>query len=342
VNSCIACNQACIDRSLVFQPVSCLVNPRAGRETVFPLGLPAARSRVAVVGAGPAGLAAAVDLARRGQAVTMFEAGEPGGQFRLAARIPGKEDYALTVSSALAELDILGATMSFGVTATAAELAGFDGVIVATGVRPRTIGIPGADLPQVISYEHAIEHGVPDGPVAIIGGGGIGVDVASFLVEPHDERSRALEFSARFQLGPTDQLARSGSAGRALAPRPGGEVTILRRSGKFGQGVGISSRWVVLSNLRAAGVRMLGGVQYRAIRPDGVEVESAEGIELIPASTVIVCAGQVERTELADELAAAGIRHLVVGGARHANGVDAVRATSEALAAARELTTVPG
>jgi 2,4-dienoyl-CoA reductase (NADPH2) len=342
VNSCIACNQACIDRSLVFQPVSCLVNPRAGRETVFPLDFPSARSRIAVVGAGPAGLAAAVDLARRGQQVTLFEAGEPGGQFRLAARIPGKEDYALTVSSALAELDILGATLSFGVTATAAELAGFDGVIVATGVRPRAIGIPGADLPQVVSYEHAIEHGVPDGPVAIIGGGGIGVDVASFLVESHDERSRALEFSARFELGPTDQLARSGSPNRlALAPRPGREVTILRRSGKFGQGVGISSRWVVLSTLRAAGVRMLGGVQYRAITLDGVEVESEEGVELIPASTVIVCAGQIERSELADELAAAGIRHLVVGGARHANGVDAVRATSEALSAAREITTTP-
>jgi 2,4-dienoyl-CoA reductase (NADPH2) len=212
-------------------------------------------------------------------------------------------------------------------------------------VRPRTIDIPGFDLPHVISYEHAIQQGAPDGPVAIIGGGGIGVDVASFLVESHDERSRALEFSTRFGLGPTDGLARPGSAlsgssgRRAIAPRPGSEVTILRRSGKFGQGVGISSRWVVLSNLRAAGVRMLGGVQYRAITPDGVEVESAEGVELVPARTVIVCAGQVERSGLVDELDAAGIRHLVVGGARHAEGVDAVRATSEALAAAREITT---
>jgi 2,4-dienoyl-CoA reductase (NADPH2) len=342
VNSCIACNQACIDRSLVFEPVSCLVNPRAGHETVFPLDLPTTtRSRVAVVGAGPAGLIAAVDLARRRHAVTLFEAGEPGGQFRLAARIPGKEDYALTVSSALAELDALGATLSFGVTATAAELAEFDGVIVATGVRPRAIDIPGADLPHVVSYEHAIEHGVPDGPVAIIGGGGIGVDIASLLVEPHDERSRALEFSARFGLGPTGELARSGSSGLTVAQRPGSEVTILRRSGKFGQGVGISSRWVVLSNLRAAGVRMLGGVRYRAITPDGVEVESAEGAELVPARTVIVCAGQVERSALADELRAAGIRHLVVGGARLAGGVDAVRATSEALAAAREITIEP-
>jgi 2,4-dienoyl-CoA reductase (NADPH2) len=312
---------------------------------VFPLELSATRSRVAVVGAGPAGLAAAVDLARRGHAVTLFEAGEPGGQFGLAARIPGKEDYALTVSSALAELDVLGAALSFGVTATTTALAKFDGVIVATGVRPRTIDIPGFDLPHVISYEHAIQQGVPDGPVAIIGGGGIGVDVASFLVESHDERSRALEFSTRFGLRPTDGLARPGSAlsgssgRRAIAPRPGSEVTILRRSGKFGQGVGISSRWVVLSNLRAAGVRMLGGVQYRAITPDGVEVESAEGVELVPAHTVIVCAGQVERSGLVDELDAAGIRHLVVGGARHADGVDAVRATSEALAAAREITT---
>ncbi|MBK4346177.1 FAD-dependent oxidoreductase [Lacisediminihabitans changchengi] len=332
VNSCIGCNQACIDRSLVFEPVSCLVNPRAARETRYPLVLETRRS-VAVVGAGPAGLAAAADLHRRGHAVTLFDADEPGGQFALAARIPGKEDYALTVSAALTQL--AGSELRFGTLATADDLADFDGVIVATGVVPRRVDIPGADLPHVLSYERALREGVPPGTVAIIGGGGIGVDVAAYLVESHDERTRAVEFSARFDLPPTDHLARVGHTTRL---RPGSQVTVLRRSGRFGAGIGISSRWVALGRLRDHGVSMRTDLGYRRITADGVEIETAEGIEMIPGRTVIVCAGQERNDSLVPGLVAAGIRHLVVGGARDATGVDAVRATAEALAAAREIT----
>jgi 2,4-dienoyl-CoA reductase (NADPH2) len=339
VNSCIGCDQACIDRSLVFQEVSCLVNPRAGRETEFPLGVTNARTRVAVVGGGPAGLAAADDLARRGHAVTLFEGrSELGGQFGLAARIPGKEDYALTVRSAAKRLAAAGADVRTGETADAARLAAFDGVVVASGVTPRVVDLEGADLPHVLTYEQAIRQGVPAGTVAIIGGGGIGVDLAAFLVESHDEKTRALAFEARFGLDGSAEFARSRPTRALQQPRPGTQVTLLRRSGKFGQGVGITSRWVNVGTLQHAGVRMLAGIEYRRITPEGVEVAHEDGtVELIPGQTVVICAGQEPHETLGAELAAAGIRHEIVGGARDARSVDAVRATSEGLAAARRL-----
>ncbi|GAA4171145.1 FAD-dependent oxidoreductase [Gryllotalpicola koreensis] len=339
INACIGCDQACIDRSLVFREISCLVNPRAGRETEFPLGVTNARKRVAVVGGGPAGLAAADDLARRGHAVTVFEARkELGGQFGLAARVPGKEDYQLTVRSAAKRLAAAGAEVRLGERADAASLTGFDGVVVASGVTPRVVDIEGAQLAHVLSYEQAIRQGVPAGTVAIIGGGGIGVDLAAFLVESHDERTRARVFEERFGLDGSAEFARSRPTRALQQPRPGRQVTVLRRAGKFGQGVGITSRWVNVGALQHAGVRMLAGIDYRRITPEGVEVVHEDGtVELIPGETVVVCAGQEPHETLSEALAAAGIRHEIVGGARDARSVDAVRATSEGIAAARLL-----
>ncbi|WP_255252726.1 FAD-dependent oxidoreductase [Curtobacterium sp. 'Ferrero'] len=355
VNTCIGCNQACLDRSIVGAPVSCLVNPRAGRELAFPLRPTEAPKRVDVVGGGPAGLAAAVDAARRGHRVTLWEASDRlGGQFDLAALVPGKEDYAATVRAARAELDARGAAVRLGRAATAADLVDSDAVVLAPGVVPRAVDVPGADLPHVVSYERALRDGVPAGTVAIIGGGGIGIDTAAFLVESPDEQVRADEFARRWDVHVSTEVVgdvpqRLPAATRTL--RPGSDVTVLRRSGKFGAGIGITSRWVAIGRLRDAGVRMLGGVQeYLRIEPGTLWVRDEHGEEsAVPADHVVVCAGQERATGdagadrgattagLEPGLQAAGVPYAVVGGARDARNVDAVRATSEALEAVRRL-----
>jgi 2,4-dienoyl-CoA reductase (NADPH2) len=352
VNSCIGCNQACLDRSFVKQPVSCLVNPRAGTETRYPLTLATAPAHYAVVGGGPAGLIAATDLAERGNRVTLYEASAHlGGQFTLAARIPTKEDYALTVAHYSARLAELGARVELSHPVTVDELAagGYAGVVVATGVRPRTVDIPGSTLPHVLTYERAILDGVPEGRVAIIGGGGIGIDTAKFLVLSHDPAVRARQFEEQFQLAspstflesdalPQRTRVRERPGAAPFAPRPGSSVTVLRRSGKFGAGMGLTSRWVALGELREAGVQFVSDLDYRRITPSGVEVVLADGTEtLIPADVVIVCAGQVSHDPLSEGLAARGIRHEVVGGALDASRVDAVRATRQGIDAARSI-----
>jgi 2,4-dienoyl-CoA reductase (NADPH2) len=237
-----------------------------------------------------------------------------------------------------------------GRAATAEDLAGSDAVVLAPGVVPRTVDIPGQGLPHVRSYEQALREGVPAGTVAIIGGGGIGVDTAAFLTESPDETVRATEFGARWDVDVApdvlgDLPQRAPVADRTV--RPGAEVTVLRRSGKFGQGVGITSRWVALGRLRDAGVHMVGGVQeYLRIEPGVLWIRDEDGAErAVPADNVVVCAGQERAIDvdgddpagLVARLTAEGVPFAVVGGARDARSVDAVRATSEALEAVRRL-----
>jgi 2,4-dienoyl-CoA reductase (NADPH2) len=326
VNVCIACDQACIDRSIFDRRVSCVVNPRAGHELDHADvhdggGLPA---RVAVVGGGPAGMEAARSLAVAGHAVTLFEAGATlGGQFRLAARIPGKEDYRLTGEYFAAELPSLGVEVRLGAPVDdAATLADYDGVVVATGVVPRMIDLPGSELDHVVSYAELLtgELPRPGARAAIIGAGGIGVDVAHLLSHP------PASFYARYGLRGEE----AGDDG-ARAPRT---VTLMRRGERVGERIGPSTRWAVLAELRAAGVRTLTGIEYERIEPGRVWIRDPAGERAaVAADVVVVCAGQEPAGALAAQLADAGRPHVVIGGAAVAEELDAERAFREGLTA---------
>jgi 2,4-dienoyl-CoA reductase (NADPH2) len=328
INICIACDQACIDRSIFDQRVSCVVNPRAGYELErgnAPAG--SARLAVAVVGGGPAGMEASRALAAAGHAVALFEAaGELGGQFQMASRIPGKEDYGLTGAYFASELAALGVELRLGTIVTEpAELAGYDAVIIATGVTPRAIELPGVDGDHVISYAELLggarELPEPGSSVAIIGAGGIGVDVAHLL-------SHRDGFYARYGL----------CGQQPVSSPPVRVVTLMRRGERVGERIGPSTRWAVLAELRAAGVRTLTGVQYERIEPGTVWIRDPAGQRVgVPADTVVVCAGQRPELALATQLRAAGRPHLVIGGAGGAEELDAERAFREGLQAPERL-----
>ncbi|HEY2717186.1 MAG TPA: FAD-dependent oxidoreductase [Solirubrobacterales bacterium] len=354
---CIACNQACIDRSLVDGHVSCLVNPRAGYEHEFPLprgkpraersgGAPDAGGRsFAVVGGGPAGLEAARSLARLGGRVRLFEAaGELGGQFRHARLVPGKEDYGGTIAYFEGELPRLGVEVELGRAIGAADaelLAGFDGVVLATGVVPRRVAIPGIEEAQAIDYAEAFTAGVGDAErVAIIGAGGIGVDLAHFLTADPSE-----------PFLPTHSLTAPGGkdrgtdffpsrVGKRSVPRqiPVPRVTVMRRNGRVGTGIGRTTRWVWLDALKRAGVETRTGLSYRRLGPDGVEIELEDGtVELIAADRVVIAAGQERNDALVPLLERSGVPFRVVGGAADAAELNAVRAFATGLRAAYEL-----
>lgn len=315
VNLCVGCNQACIDRSLVDERVSCMVNPHAvPRSDLFTVD--GSGRSYAVIGGGPAGLSAARELGQSGARVTLFEAeSELGGQFRLARLVPGKADYDATIRYYESELRRLGVTLRLGHrigTGDVELLRGFDGVVVASGTRPRSIDIPGSDCQSVVDYVTAFLEGVRGRDVVIIGGGGISVDLAHLLTDG----------------GPQDFLREHGlSTGDAtVADR---RVTILTRSARIGTGIGRSTRWAVLSALRRHGVELRTGVRYREIVPAGVVLDDGE---LIAADTVVIAAGQ-DRDPLPALLDQAGIRFSAAGAA--AGGRDAVAAFEQGMRAAR-------
>jgi 2,4-dienoyl-CoA reductase (NADPH2) len=330
LNVCIACNQACIDRSIFDRRVSCVVNPRAGYE--LELGLyraePGSRAPVAVVGGGPAGMEAARALAAAGHEVSLFEASDRlGGQFRMACRIPGKEDFAGTIAYFEAELDRLGVTVLVGVVVRdAGELGDFDCVVVATGVVPRPIDLPGVDLPHVVSYaELLFGDDVPAmDAVAIIGAGGIGVDVAHLI-----SHGATADFYAAYGLSPPGL----GTAHTPVHARSRGPaVTLMRRGTRVGERIGPSTRWAVVQELRMAGVEILTGVAYERIEPGAVVIRDADAGSAerrVAADTVVIAAGQQPETALARSLAGAGRPHVVIGGAGGAAELDAERAFRE-------------
>jgi 2,4-dienoyl-CoA reductase (NADPH2) len=335
VNTCIACNQACIDRSLLDEPVSCMVNPRAGHELEFAENgaAPKRRARFAVVGGGPAGMESARALAALGHAVELFEAqDELGGQFRMARRIPGKRDFDETIRYFTHELARLGVSVRLNCNVAGAEtLRGFDGIVLASGVLPRAVTFAGSDLPHAVSYADVLLHDSPVGErVAIVGAGGIGVDVAHYLSfgeTTSDDTTRFL-----YEQG----LAAPANGALVISGRK--QVALMRRGGAIGDRIGKTTRWAVVRALRAAGVETLPNVAYEAIEPRGIRVRTADGASrTIEADTVIIAAGQERNDALLEPIRALGVPYRVVGGAKDASELNAVRAFDEGLRAAHEL-----
>jgi 2,4-dienoyl-CoA reductase (NADPH2) len=337
INTCIACNQACLDHAFQNRLASCLVNPRAGQETVLVIGPVATRKRFAVVGAGPAGLAAATTLADRGHEVHLFEAAaQIGGQFNMARRVPGKEEFSETLRYFGRRLEATAVTLHLNARATADSLIAqrFDGVILATGVTPRDPKIPGQGGPNVLSYIDVLLHGRPVGErVAVVGAGGIGFDVAEFLVTP-PSHSPTLNLKAWLaEWGVADPSEVRGGVVPPQPSAPARQVTLLQRKpGKLGKGLGKTTGWIHRAALQMKQVEMIGGVNYERITPDGLFVtygEQRKDGQLIACDTIVLCAGQEPLRELQAPLAAAGLAVHLIGGADAAAELDAKRAIDQ-------------
>jgi len=334
INTCIACNQACLDHTFKYKRASCLVNPRAGSETTLNFHPTDQPKRIAVVGAGPAGLAAATRLAERGHDVELFDAAdEIGGQFNMAKRIPGKEEFHETLRYYARQIELTGVKLSLNTHINADGLAddSFDEVIVATGVNPRTPAITGIEHASVVSYLDVLYGRVEAGKrVAVIGAGGIGFDVSEYLT--HAPPSPAINkelFFDEWGVDPSGE-ARAGLVEADPAPSPRDVFLLQRTDDKLGRGLGKTSGWAHRGSLKHKGVEMIGGVQYERIDDTGLHIVVDGVSRVLDVDTVVICAGQETRHELADALTSRGIDSHIVGGAKLAAELDAKRAIREA------------
>lgn len=335
INTCIGCNQACLDHVFARKEPSCLVNPRACRETIIP---PVAqeqetRKKVAVIGAGPAGLSAATELAGRGHEVHLFESGsEIGGQFNIAKRIPGKEEFYETLRYYQNLIQETGVVLHLNTRATATALIEqqFSDVVLATGVVPRTPAIEGINHPKAISYLDAILGNKPVGnKVAIIGAGGIGFDTATLLTTPKEHGS-IQDYQAEWGIDTT--YTNRGGIIRPAKQTPVRQVVILQRSkGKVGAKLGKTTGWAHRIALKNRGVQMLDDVQYHKIDDLGLHVTIKGEAQVLEVDHVIICAGQESLRELLEPLTSAGVRVQVIGGAKEAAELDAKRAIEDGI-----------
>jgi 2,4-dienoyl-CoA reductase (NADPH2) len=335
INTCIACNQGCLDRVFENDRATCLVNPRAAYETELVLERAAQPKRIAVVGAGPAGLACATALAERGHRVTLYEsAPEIGGQFRYAREIPGKEDFHDTLRYFARRIEQLGVRLELNTRADAARLAGggFDDIVVCSGVTARVPQIPGIDHPKAIAYPQLLSGArAAGGRVAIIGAGGIGFDVATYLTHRPGE-----DYFAEW--GIDRSLTARGGLSPPRRPAPARVVYLLqRKAGRLGTTLGKTTGWIHRSALKARGVEMRGGIAYERIDDAGLHIRSERGPELLAVDHVIICAGQESENQLAGELAGRGTTAHVIGGALLAAELDAERAIREGTVLAARL-----
>ena len=334
INTCIACNQACLDHTFQMKRASCLVNPIAGYETELVMKPTTAKKKLAVVGAGPAGLAFASYAAERGHAVTLIDkASAIGGQFNMAKQIPGKEEFYETLRYFSEQLKVTGVSLRLGSEATAESLKaeGFDEVVLATGVLPRTPGIAGIDHPKVVSYVDVLTRKVQVGKkVAVVGAGGIGFDVSEFLV--HEGESSTLDAAHWLREWGVDATlqARGGLIPKQITP-PAREVTLLQRKDEaLGKHLGKTSGWVHRTTLKDKQVRMMGGVNYERIDDAGLHITVKGEPRTLAVDHVVICAGQEPFRALQAPLEAAGVKTHLIGGAHTAGELDAKRAIRQA------------
>jgi 2,4-dienoyl-CoA reductase (NADPH2) len=332
INTCIGCNQACLDHVFGGVMTSCLVNPRACHETELHIVATTNAKKIAVVGAGPAGLSAATTAASRGHQVTLFDAAdEIGGQFNIAKQIPGKEEFYETLRYFNKQIEITGVDLQLNTRVTAEQLnnGGFDEVIIATGISPRIPPIEGINHPKVMNYLDVIGDKKPVGKkVAIIGAGGIGFDTAEYIT--HSGESTSQNIPAFMKEWGVDMTfgSRSGIEGIQAQPEPSPrEVYLLqRKTSRVGKGLGKTTGWIHRAGLAMKGVRMMPGCDYSHIDDEGLHITVGDDPQVLPVDTVIICAGQDPLRELVDGL---NLPHHLIGGADEAGELDAKRAINQ-------------
>jgi 2,4-dienoyl-CoA reductase (NADPH2) len=335
INVCIACNQACLDYIFKAKAATCLVNPRAGHEFELRVTTAPTKKRIAVIGGGAAGMAATAIAGARGHAVTLFEAGdELGGQLQLARQVPGKDEFNELLRYFNKQLEAPNVEVKTGVTAKAVMLRGgkFDEIIIATGVVPRKINLDGIDHESVVSYPQILSgEKICGDRVLIIGAGGIGFDVADFLSTKNQHEKNPIK--AFLTDWGVDQGVTSvgglSATGPSMTPCSR-QITLMQRTpGKPGKSLGLTTGWALTKALKRRGVKILTGITYERIDDDGLHIEMDGEKSILPADTIVICAGQESRTSLHEELSMLGVSNHVIGGAAEAGELDALRAISQ-------------